>query len=259
MSSRAARIDTGVGVSFITSAVIHLAVFLLLVFSGGLIPRQFAIQETYYVDMVTLPTAAPEPGSPAQESEAASQPANPPLPTPPVVAQPPARSAPKAPASTAKPSPQQEPAVTDSDFAERMAKLESSTEARREAEVLAKLRSKVKAAAPAKVGTPGTSGAEAGVRYADYIKSRLEDALKVTIRFDPTKKNPEVAVRLIISAEGKLSKKTFEREGDDSIFFNAVKGAIELASEKFPPPPNRTAFESGFVFRPKGIARAQTR
>jgi colicin import membrane protein len=256
MSTRAARIDTGVGVSFITSAVIHLAVFLLLAMSGGLTPRKIAIQETYYVDMVTLPTAAPEPGNPAQESEAASQPATPPPPTPPIMAQSPAKNVPKVPAGPAKPSPQQEAAVTDSDFAERMAKLESSSEARREAEVLAKLRSKVKTA-PAKVGTPGASGAEAGVRYIDYIKSRLEDSLKMTSSY--TSKNPEVAVRLTISADGKLSKMKIERSSGDATFELAVRRAIDLASEKFTPPPTRTVFENGFVFRPKGIASGSPR
>ena len=74
MSSRVSRVDTGVGVSFIASAVIHLAVFLLLVWWGQLYPPQIAIQETYYVDIVSLPVADPQSGSSMQNPGEAEAP-----------------------------------------------------------------------------------------------------------------------------------------------------------------------------------------
>ena len=63
MNSRTARIDTGVSVSFIASAVIHLAVFLFMVWSGHFSPSEMVIKETYYVDIVTLPVADTQSGS----------------------------------------------------------------------------------------------------------------------------------------------------------------------------------------------------
>ena len=49
------------------------------------------------------------------------------------------------------------------------------------------------------------------------------------------------------------------RSSGDAIFEMAVRRAIELASEKFVPPPSHTVFESGFVFKPKGITSASSR
>src|SRR6185369_13533786 len=74
--------DTGMGVSFTVSAVIHLTVFLLVAWYGGH-STPIKIQETYYVDVVNLPVAAPRAGSPTQKG-------NETLPAPP---------APKAPAA----------------------------------------------------------------------------------------------------------------------------------------------------------------
>ena len=256
MSSSVSRIDTGVCVSFIASAVIHMAVFLLLAWWGQRFPRQMAIQETYYVDVVNLPTANPHSGSSAQkpgEAEAVTPPVAPPqMTTPPL-----SRIAPKTIARPVKPVAPQEPAETESAFAERMAKLERSSEARREEAILEKLRSKVKTGGSPKVGVPGAGGAEAGSRYADFIKSRLEDALKMTSSY--SSKQPEVAVRLTIAADGRLSRIKIEHSSGDAAFELAVRRAIDLASEKFTAPPNRTVFENGFVFRPKGITNGKLR
>ncbi|HXE98063.1 MAG TPA: TonB family protein [Dongiaceae bacterium] len=240
MSLRVSRIDAGFGVSFIASAVIHLAVFLLLVWWGRLFPPRMAIQETYYVDIVTLPVANPQSGSPAQ-AEAA-----PPAPAPPMTA-PPSKTI----TNAVKRAAPRESAETESAFNERMAKLERAGEARREEAVLEKLRSKLKA------GVPGAGGTEAGSRYADYVKSRLEDALKITSSY--TTKNPEVAVRLTIGADGRLLRMMIERSSGDATFELAVRRAIDLASEKFPATPNRTVFENGFIFRPKGISNGTSR
>ena len=256
MNSRLSRIDTGVSVSFIASAVIHLAVFLLMVWSGRLFPPQMAIQETYYVDVVTLPVADPQSGSSVQKPSEAGA-VTPPAPAPLMAVPRPSKTAPKAIAKPAKPAAPQESAETDSAFADRMAKLERNSEARREEAVLEKLRGKVKTGGVSKVGMPGAGGSESGSRYADYIKSRLEDALKVTSSY--TTKSPEVTVRLTIAVDGRLSRMKIERSSGDAAFELAVRRAIDLASEKFTAPPNRSVFENGFVFKPKGISNGTSR
>lgn len=255
MSLRVTTVDTGVGVSFIASAVIHLAVFLLLVWWGRLYPPGLAIQETYYVDVVNLPAAAPQSGSFAQKpGEAAAVP--PPASVPQMTVPPTSKSATKTIAKPAKPAAPQEAAETETEFAERMAKLEGKAEAQQYEEKMKRLSSR-KTGGGTKAGAPTASGSEAGSRYADYIKSRLEDALKVT-SYSTTKK-PEVAVRLTISADGKLLRMKIERSSGDAAFELAVRRAIDLASEKFTPPPNHADFENGFLFKPKGISNGTSR
>ncbi|MDD2733822.1 MAG: TonB family protein [Desulfuromonadaceae bacterium] len=250
------RNDTGAGVCFITSAVIHLTVFLLLVWWGRLFPSQTVFQETYYVDIVNLPTADPQAGSPAQKADDAAP--MPPPAAPHEMAVPvPAKTSPKIITKQSKTAAPRESAETESAFAERMAKLENRRDARSEEAALEKLRSKVKDAAGSKTGMPGARGVAAGSNYADYIKSRLEDALKVTSSYST--KSPEVVVRLTITAAGKLSRMKIERSSGDVIFEMAVRRAIDLASEKFTAPPNRTVFEKGFIFKPKGIASGSSR
>lgn len=260
MSPRIRRADPGVGASFIASAVIHLAVFLLLVWYGSLLPKQMAIQETYYVDVVNLPVASPAPGSSVQTSGKSGPvtPPAPPVPEPPMPE--PSHASmvtPKKPAQAVKLVPSKKTEAADSYFAERMAKLEKATEARHEEAVLERLQSKVRTGGNSKTGMPGAVGTMAGSRYGDYIKSRLEDALKLTSSY--TTRNPEVTVRLTIAPDGKLSRIKFERSSGDAAFELAVRRAIELASEKFTAPPNRAVFENGFVFRPKSISNGTSR
>jgi len=256
MSSRASRIDTGMGASFIASAVIHLAVFLLLVWWGQLFSPQMAVQETYYVDVVNLPVADPSSGISAQKpGEAESAPSA--APASPMTEPTPARISPKAGTKFVKPALPQEPAESEAAFAERMAKLERNSETRREEDVLEKLRNRAKAGGSTKTGAQGAHGTEAGSRYGDFIKSRLEDALKVT-SYSTTKK-PEVAVRLAISADGRLLRMKIERSSGDAAFELAVRRAIDLASEKFTAPPNHAVFENGFIFKPKGISNGTSR
>jgi len=138
-----------------------------------------------------------------------------------------------------------------------MAKIERNSENRREEAVLEKLRSKVKASGSSKPGAPGVDGTDSGSRYGDFIKSRLEDALKVT-SYSTTRK-PEVAVRLTISADGKLLRMKIERSSGDAAFELAVRRAIDLASDKFTAPPNHAVFENGFLFKPKGISNGPSR
>ncbi len=80
------------GVSFFISTVIHLAVFLLLLWWGQLFPPTIAVQETYYVDVVNLPVANPRAGSPTRKGNDAEAPPPPPAPEPPL-SMPPASAA----------------------------------------------------------------------------------------------------------------------------------------------------------------------
>jgi len=79
MITRLSSADTGIGVCITVSTVIHLAVFLLLLWWGVLFPPNMAIQETYYVDVVNLPVASPRSGSPVQKGDESEAPAPPPL------------------------------------------------------------------------------------------------------------------------------------------------------------------------------------
>ncbi|MEI7817366.1 MAG: TonB family protein, partial [Desulfuromonadales bacterium] len=72
-------------------------------------------------------------------------------------------------------------------------------------------------------------------------------------------KRPEVAVRLTIAADGKLSRMKIERSSGDATFELAVRRAIDLASEKFTVPPNHAVFENGFIFKPEGISNGPSR
>lgn len=256
MSSRDLRTDTGISVSFIASAVIHMAVFLLLAWWGRLFPIHQEILETYYVDVVNLPVADPISGNPAQK---VSEPETvvPPPPPPSKTVSPLSKAALKAAAKPVKVQAPQESDATESSFSERMAKLEKNSEARREEAVFEKLRNRVKAVNKPKAGVPGTAGNDAGSRYVDYVKSRLEEALKITSSY--TTKNPEVAVRLAVAADGRLLRMKIERSSGDAAFELAVRRAIDLASEKFTAPPNGTVFENGFVFKPKGISHDKPR
>ncbi len=255
MSSRASRIDTGMSVSFLFSAVIHLAVFLLLAWYGLLSSHQISIQETYYVDVINLPTADPRSDDIAQK-QGEPVAVSPPAPVPPMtIPTPSPKNAPKA--KTDKRTASSQAVETESAFAERMAKLEGKAEAQRYEDEMKRLSNKKKISGSSKAGAPEAGGTEAGSRYEDFIKSRIDDALVSTSSY--TTKKPVVEVWLTIAADGKLLRVKIERSSGDATFELAVKRAIDLASKNFRAPPNRTVFEKGFVFvtprKSNGISR----
>lgn len=252
MMSRQARVDTGMGVSCIVSTVIHLAVFLLLVWWGRLFPVAITVQETYYVDVVNLPVADPRAGSPTQKGNQAEM-APPPPAAPPGAMNLPEKAKPaaKPSAKPASPAAAGESSESESAFAERMAKLERISEARHQEAVMERLRNRVTSPGAGRSGMPSASGTQQGSDYTAYIQSRLKDAFHSTISY--SSKNPEMIVRLFIDADGTLSRHTAERSSGDRAFELAVLRAIEMASEKFPPPPGKKKFEGVFVFRPQGI------
>jgi len=132
-----------------------------------------------------------------------------------------------------------------------MARLERAAEAKQEEATLARLREKVKNQGSGRAGMPGAGGKEAGSDYLAYIQSRLKDAFQKTISH--SSQNPEMAVRIFIDTDGKLSRKKAERSSGDRAFEISVLRAIDLASEHFTPPPNRKVFEGVFVFRRESI------
>lgn len=244
--------DAGLGVSFILSTVIHLAVFLLVLWWSRFAPPMIK-QEIYYVDVLNLPVADPRAGSPTQKGDDTEQ-ASPvrsgegsmALPTPPK---------PGVAGKVAKPATKEGTTGSEADtFAEKMAKLESKAEAQQQEEALARLRNKVKTGS-GRVGMPAASGQEAGSDYTAYIQSRLKDAFRETISY--SSKNPEMVVRLIIDSDGKLSRRKAERSSGDRTFEISVLRAIDLASEKFTPPPTHKVFEGVFVFKPQGISQSK--
>ena len=258
MNARTSSVDSGLGASFIVSAVIHLAVFLLLAWYGSHRPP-LKMEETYYVDVVNLPVAAPRAGSPSQKGNNA-QPAPPPprapapamaLPTPPK----PAAKAQTARQPTTPTKASSSAAESSSEFAERMARLERAAEARQEDAALARLQEKVRSQGSGRSGMPGGVGKEAGSDYTAYVQSRLRDAFQKTINH--TSPNPEMSVRLFIDVDGKLSRRKAERSSGDRAFEISVFRAIDAASENFTPPPGHKVFEGVFVFKREGISRTR--
>jgi len=252
MNARQAKADTGLGVSFLISTVIHLAVFLLVIWLGRFAPEDMQLQETYYVDVVNLPVASPRAGSPTQKGNDSEQ-APPPrvaenlmtLPSPKKV-----ETKGKTVKGIAK---GKEAAPESSAFAERMAKLESKAEAQQGEAALERSLAKMKAKGSGRSGMPTGSGTDTGSDYTAFIQSRLKDAFRETISY--TSKNPVMVVRLFIDTDGRLSRRKAERSSNDRAFEISVLRAIDLASEKFTPPPNRKVFEGVFVFKPQGITQ----
>ena len=258
MIARTSKVDAGMGVCFTVSAVIHLAVFLLLAWYDSHRPP-LKIEETYYVDVVNLPVAAPRAGSPSQKgSDSQQAPAPQQTPAPPMALPSPPKPAAKVQTATQPATPNKassSASESSSEFAERMAKLERAAEARQEEAVLARLREKVKSQGSGRAGMPGGVGQEAGSDYTAYVQSRLKDAFQKTIQH--SSQNPEMSVRLFIDTDGKLARKKAERSSGDRAFEISVFRAIDAASEKFTPPPGHKLFEGVFVFKREGISRTR--
>ncbi len=248
-----ATFDGAFGVNLIVSAVIHLAVFLLLFWwNDQLYNGPTQVQETYYVDVVNLPVASPRAGSPTQRGNDAE------APSPPAPEKSMALPSPRKPESSPerKASTRRETIRAESDaFAEKMAKLQGKAEAQRQEAAFERLRRRVAATGSGRAGMPGGTGTEAGSRYEDYIKSRLEDALKKTSSYSTP--NPVVVVRLTIGVNGRITRQKIERSSGDHTFELAVLRAIEIVAETLYPPPSHRTFESGFIFKPGEISNSR--
>lgn len=235
------------------SAIAHVIVFFILL--NFQFPAHFHEAPVYYVDVLDLPVAHPQAGTPAgAPGETKSAPAPPP-PSPPAPREMtlPAKPAAKLPAKQTAPQPPKktEEAETTREFEERIARLEREAEARHAAGAIEAMRKTGGSRGP--VGIPGATGNEAGSDYASYIQSRLKDAFKTTIAFQS--KTPEVMVRITISRTGRISRVRTERSTGDKVFEDAVSRAIAKAEKNFPPPPKGEEFDLGYVFRPQGVGK----
>lgn len=227
------------------SAVIHLIVyFFLLAFH---FPAHFKEAPVYYVDVVNLPVANPQAGTPSR-GESPSLPSLPAAPPPREMTLPA-----KAPARQATATPQKRPEASETakEFEDRIARLEREAAARHEAAAIDALRKRGGTKGP--VGMPGAKGTEAGSDYASYIKSRLEDEFRSTIAYES--KAPEVYVKLVINSFGRITRQQIVKSSRDKIFEDAVFRTIAKAERNFRPPPSGTQFEITIKFSPQGIGK----
>lgn len=236
------------------SLALHLAFFIAATKLHLFVGQHLAEESVYYVDVVTLPVANPQSGSPVE----AAAPASPsPLPAADEAMKAPKPSAAKSPAKPAasveanKNSQRNEQANPNQEFQERLSRLEQEVESRHKAAALDALRKKASGSNKGPVGMPGGKGTEAGSSYASYIQSRLIDAFKSTIAYQS--KNPSVQIRLTIDRAGRITGYRIERSSGDKLFEDAVSLAVNKAGKNFPPPPGGGDFEQGFIFRPQGV------
>jgi colicin import membrane protein len=237
---------------FALSLGIHLAVFLLIARSQ-LLP-EFKPDETpvTYVDMVTLPVASPQSGTPAPAGPAAPHPAAAaptPVAPPAAMALPAAKPKAKVAAPATPKTKAEKPAPVDEAkaFNERMAKIERQAEEKRQADVMERLRNKGKGG---RTGMPGAKGTEAGSDYRSYLTSRLKDALKETMAYQS--KSPVVIATLTIGSDGQIAYHV-EKNAGDPVFDDAVARAVTIAGRSLKPPPGGGQFKGLFRFRPEGV------
>jgi len=236
------RSDTWLGVTLLLSATAHVAAFVCMLWLQQLTPDLGQLQTTYYVDVVNLPVAAPQAGSPVPDANATVEDAVATAPqagpqTPPAAALP-ATGGGKAPPSE------------DHGFQERMAKLAARAAEQRQAAALESLRTKI---AGGKTGMPGAAGTQAGSDYTAYLHSRLKDAFRETISYQSAA--PFAVVRLTIDGDGRILRTRFERSNGDKLFESSVQRAITLAEQRIVPPPGRSTYEGTFVFKPQGVTQ----
>jgi colicin import membrane protein len=255
----------GLGGMLTSSVLLHLLCFFVIT-RANFLPRFHAIEEkVYYVEMVNLPVAAPQAGSPSASGNEV------PPPPPPrddaaemkYPGKKPAKPQEKAPAKvdTKKidPAAAQQPQKGSvpgnqldaaREFEERLARLERDAESKKLDAAIDALKKKA-VAGKGRAGMPAATGKEAGSDYSSYLQSRLKDAFKSTIAFQT--KNPQLRVRLTVAKTGRVVRYTIEQSSGDRLFEEAVLRAIARAEKGFTPPPGGVEVEQGFVFRPQGV------
>jgi colicin import membrane protein len=259
MTNSLHRTEQGPGWMFLGSLLLHASAFLLITSFHSFLPAPIE-EPVYYVDVVNLPVASPQAGSPTPgKAPETVAPVAPPAPKPPMTL--PAKQADKAAAkqpAPVKPAAQAAPggkAPASGDEAahlnDRLKRLEQNAEAKHEEAALDAIQRRV--AAGGRAGMPAGTGTQAGSDYGSYLQSRLRDALAQTIAYQS--RRPETAVRLFVDRNGKLVRTVMERSSRDPLFNDAVMRAIEKAKASFPPPPNGKEFEKLFVFSPEEVSK----
>jgi colicin import membrane protein len=226
------------------SAIVHIvAFFVILEFH---FPYRFKEAPVYYVDILDLPVAHPQAGTPSGAEH--PQPSPPPPPAPREMTLP-AKPVPKKPTIAPKKKP--EATETAEEYKKRLDAMENKAAARRIDEAMKAFRNKGTAKGP--VGMPGATGTEAGSDYASYIRSRLEDEFGTTIAFQS--RNPAVFVKLTINRNGRIVRQQIVKTSRDRIFEDSVFRAIANAEQHLRPPPSGTQFEITVKFSPQGIGK----
>lgn len=255
MIQKARHLDPNPGRMIVISLLLHLAA--ILICSNTEIFRPALREATpYYVDIISLPELAPAPTGP-EATPAPAAPAEPAATATPAAPPPkPVMTLPGKPASPAPP-PASPFAAPDgrgqeaAEFAQRMSRLERSSEAKHQAEALATLQRRINSNKGA--GGAAASGTNKGSDYGAYIQSRLKDALAANLVY--RSKAPEAAVRLFIDKKGKLVRYVMERPSTDKLFNDSVIRTIEKAKSQFPPTPTAAGFEKLYVFNPQEVTK----
>jgi colicin import membrane protein len=240
--------EFGLEVAISCSLLAHLAFFAAFSFLDLFRTDHTNAAPVYYVDMVNLPVANPQAGSPVQRGSDD-------MPSPsetPKEMQSPVAPPQKLPVPTPDKKAPEPRAESEKEFRERFARLEKKVEGQQTESAIDKLRAKI-AAGSGRAGMPGGTGTEAGSDYGSYIQSRLRDAFEKTITSSGRK--PMVVVRLTINRSGKVVGYRIERSSGDKVFEDSVSRAVYLAEENFPPPPGRKEFQQGFIFKPEGVGK----
>lgn len=243
---------------FALSLVCHVAVFALIYWLSG--PSEFrpSQEQVTYVDVVNLPVASPQAGTPgpparqAEKSASAPAPAPPPAPHQEAMTLPTSKPKPKAAATPQKAKAEKAPSQAEDSkaFDQRLSQLKHKAEEKSFDQTLSDI-AKSRAASHGPVGIPGGTGKQAGSDYASYIQSRLKDAFKDVIASQT--KAPQVLVRITIGTDGRLINYRVEKKSGDPVFDDSVARAVTLASRYFKPPPSGKTFERVFRFKPEGV------
>ncbi|SNB47199.1 TonB family protein [Geobacter sp. DSM 9736] len=252
MKTILARKDPGLVMVLSFSTILHVALYTLLAARFSF-DTPHSEDQTYYVDMVSLPVANPRAGVPAAPAPPLSLLSEPPAPSEmkfPVKAA--IQPSPKQSSAKARPTPAAPSVSSASEFEERMARLEREAESRHQAAALESLRKKM-AAGSDQAGIPSGKGTETGTNYISYLKSRLDQEFRATIALQT--QNPEVFVRLVIDRNGRIVGNLMEKSSRDKLFEDSVNRAIFKAQQNLRPPPNGQQFEVSVRFSPQGVAR----
>ncbi len=230
--------DPKPGRFFFLSITLHLAALFICSYTEIFKP---VLHEAtpYYVDIVSLPAPDPAPATPEPQPAAAAPAAPSPtvkplsLPGKTAVTVPSSRAA-----LPAKDGPGEDSKGQEArDFAQRMSRLERSSDEKHQAQALASLQKRV--------------SDKKGSEYGAYIQSRLKDALATTMFY--RSKAPEAAVRLFIDKKGRLVRYVIERPSPDKLFNDSVIRTIEKAKVNFPPTPTDAGFDKLYVFSPQEV------
>jgi colicin import membrane protein len=228
----------------------HLALCVLILWCGLLPVYQKDEAPATYVDLVTLPVASPQNGTPVRHQSKE-----------PAAAQAPTQAAAAVATQTATPAPMPKvpakggaskarsssPAAEDArQFEQRLAKIERMADDKRQSEVLAQLRK-----GGSKTGMPGATGNEAGSDYSAYLQSRLRDAFSRELVASEMRSQMVLAT-ITVGPEGRITFQ-MEKSSGDPLFDDTVVRAVTLAGRTLRPPPGGAQFKHKFRFRPDGV------